>query len=410
MKLKILWLGLFLCLLLPFPRLGHTINTHTSPQTILDQDAVFFGSQVTLEGIVNGNVLIVGDQVQVNGTVNGSLVLIGQNVFLNGQVSGSTYALALSLELDERASLERDLYVATVSLTSANGSRIGRDLFALGLDAGLNGQVGRALHTILGPIQLYNALMRLLGLEEFTIRLRIETSTAPPYVHGWQLAAAEPGLGLGLFPLGFWNTATPFDWNSWLLARLRLWLTLAAFALLMLWLLQPTLEASSQRVRLNPWRTLGTGMLILLAILNAFVLLIALYALFFALGLGLVYLGIWQIAVALWILTFCALLALIVALWLFVLYGAKVIACYVLLPRLFSRAGIPARFGWLALAMFGGTLVYTLLRGIPYLGALLDILVTALGAGALWMAWRHRKRTARPRRRKERTIETIAVQ
>jgi hypothetical protein len=67
----------------------------------------------------------------------------------------------------------------TVSLTSKPASVVERHLFALGLDAGLNGRIGGDLHTILGPIQLYNGVVRLLGFEELTLELRFEAPSAP---------------------------------------------------------------------------------------------------------------------------------------------------------------------------------------------------------------------------------------
>ncbi len=143
---------------------------------------------------------------------------------------------------------------------------------------------------------------------------------------------------------------------------------------------------------------LGVGAAVLVAIMNVFLLLLAFYMLLFAVGLGLVYLGLWQIAAALWILFLCTLSALAVALWLFVLYGAKVIACYALFPWLFANKESKS-FWWLALSLLTGALVYTLLRAIPYLGSLIDLLATAFGAGATWLAWRHRKRTRRLGRR-----------
>ncbi len=211
---------------------------------------------MTLDETVNGNALLIGNQVQVNGTVNGSLLLIGQNAVINGPISGGVYELALTLALGNSARLERDLYVATISLTSEPESFIGRDLFALGLDAGLNGHIGRSLHTILGPIQLYNALMQLLGFDELTIRLHIESSSSPlpltPHVF-WPPASGH-GLGAGLSPIGATNT-TSSPWREWLFGRLRLWLAFAVFSLLMLWLARPSLEASSEKARQKPWRT-----------------------------------------------------------------------------------------------------------------------------------------------------------
>lgn len=410
MKGKTFLTILFLIVLLPFPgRGGATFPQETAlPQTVVEQDAFFFGRQVVLNETVRGNVLIIGNQVEVNGTIDGSLILVGQNVMVSGQVSGGTYALALTFDLGDTARLARDLYVAAVSLTSAAGSSIERDLFALGLDAGLNGHIGRSLHTILGPVQLYNAIMHLLGFDELTVRLHLEPPPASGS-RGWHLPLWANGWGLGLAPLGLFNASAHFVWSEWLLARLRLWLALVLFALLLLWLARPSLENSGRAARQSPWKTLGTGTIALVAVINVFILLLALYVLVFALGLGLVYLGFWQMAVALWILSLAALSTLAIALWLFVLYAAKVIACSVLFPWLFAKLGANGNFGWLALALLTGTLVYTLLRAVPYVGGLIDLLVTAFGAGAAWLAWQNRRKALRGRRRK-RALPVAALQ
>ncbi len=94
--------------------------------TVVEHDVVLFGKNVLIEGTVNGNVFILGNQVIVSGTVDGSLVLIAQNAAVGGDVSGTVYAAALTLDLPARSLLERDLYAATVSLTSGADSAIAR--------------------------------------------------------------------------------------------------------------------------------------------------------------------------------------------------------------------------------------------------------------------------------------------
>jgi len=141
---------------------------------VIDSDIVMSGQNVSLDGTVTGNVFILGNQVRVNGTVNGSLILVAQNAEIGGAVSGTVYVMALTLELGPQAALERDLYIATVSLVTQSGAGIQRDLYAVGLDASLSGKIGRDPHTTIGPLQLYNGLMRLLGFEELTVKLRFD--------------------------------------------------------------------------------------------------------------------------------------------------------------------------------------------------------------------------------------------
>lgn len=357
---------------------------------VVERDVFLFGSQITLDGIVHGNALLIGDRVTVNGRVDGSLILIGQNATIRGGVSGGVYSLALTLDLADLAHLQRDLYLAAVSLTSSPHSVIGRDLFAIGLDAGLNGQVQRDLHTVIGPIQLYNGLMHLLGFDELTLRLHFET----PNGRGPRISPLGQGTGAGLVPMlkihPIRLSVPPFDWSAWTVERLRLWGVLFFISLLALWLGRPLLDKSRRPIYARPAQTLAQGGGVLIAILNLYVLLVIIYVIFFTLGLGFAALGIWPLAVAIWLLTFCALLTLALVLWLFVLYGAKIVLCYAVFSSLLSRWNQVGGFWWSAFALLVGTLVYVLLRAIPYAGVLINLIVTAFGAGAVWLAWKQR--------------------
>lgn len=357
--------------------------------TVLDQDAILIGQNVTIDGTVDGNVFALGNQVTVNGTVDGSLILIGQNAGIGGTVTGGVYALALTLDLAPHAALARDLYVATVSLTSGSNSVIGRDLYAVGLDSGLNGQVGRNLHTVIGPIQLYNGLMTLLGFDDLTIKLHFEAPKPASDSSSNITSAGRPvHLRIAEAP-----PAKTFDWGMWALSLLRNWAVLFVFSLLALWLTHKPLERSGEPLRTHPWRTLGSG---LLALVIAFALIgvaLLLAVLIFAIGLGLNFLGLWQLSIALWVAAYACLGLALAALWFFIVYGTKIVVIYVagtwLFGKLFQRRAV-----WMdILAILAGTVVYTLLRAIPYVGWVFGILVSAAGAGSGWLAlrqWRHK--------------------
>ena len=87
----------------------------------------------------------------------------------------------------------------------------------------------------------------------------------------------------------------------------------------------------------------------------------------------------WSIAYPLSALAFALLLT-------FLNHGTIIIATYAvatyLVTRFVPRAG---RTRWLLLLL--GLLVFIMLRGIPTLGWVLTILVTAWGIGGAWLAW-----------------------
>jgi hypothetical protein len=353
----------------------------------VDHDVVLVGRNVSIDGIVNGNAFILGDQVRLNGHVNGSLVMLAQNASIGGEVTGAVYAAALTLDLPDTALLDRDLYALTVSLTSKPTSAIDRHLYALGLDAGLNGEVGGDLHTAIGPIQIYNGAVRLLGFDELTLELRFQPPPAPTSPQS--SISPLPGAKVNL-RFKFQNPLPAFDWKGWAIDVVRSWGVLFVLGLLVLWLARPSLECSGAPLHARLWRTLGIGLLVLVISLNLFLVALLLMALIFAIGLGLNAIGLWPISIALWVLAYSAIAVALALLVLFIIYGTKILVSYHLLSWLAGKLQL-RRTTWLAvLALFLGTLIYTLLRSVPYVGWVIGLLVVALGMGSAWLAIREK--------------------
>jgi hypothetical protein len=356
--------------------------------TVLDHDAILIGQNVIIDGTVNGNVFILGNQVTINGTVDGSVILIGQNAEIAGMVSGGVYGTALTFDLGPGASIGRDLYVVTVSLTSGIQSLIGRDLYAIGLDSGLNGKVGRDLHTAIGPIQLYNGLMTMLGYNDLTIKLHFEAPQPAPVP-----TSSPTGVQPSHIKLARMQVTTPaaepgFDWGNWAIILLRNWAVLFVFGFLALWLLHKPLDLSAKTLAGHPWQALGNGFLALATILLLIAAGLLLSVLVFVIGLGLNFIGLWQLSLALWVVAYACLALALAAAWFFMAYGTKIVVLYLVatwLPqRIFHRSDF-----WLnLLVLLADTIVYALLRSIPVAGWVINVLVTAAGFGAAWMAFR----------------------
>jgi len=111
--------------------------------------------------------------------------------------------------------------------------------------------------------------------------------------------------------------------------------------------------------------------------------------------LGLNSLGLWPLTLALWACAYAALAVASVALWLFVVYGVKIIAISYfsgwIIDKLIHKKALWVDF----LAFLIGSIIYTLLLSTPYVGWVFNILLSALGAGAAWMAFRNRRQTSR---------------
>ncbi len=359
--------------------------------TVVDHDVILVGQNVTIDGTVNGNAFILGNQVTVNGIVDGSIILIGQNAGIGGTVSGAVYATALTLDLAPNASIQRDLYIVTVSLTSGNQSLIGRDLYAIGLDSGLNGRVGRDLHTVIGPIQLYNGLMTLLGYDELTLKLHFETPQPATSPNSGLISARHHASMRISAP-----APASFDWGKWALNLLRNWAVLLVFSLLALWLMRRRLDRYGEPLLTHPWRTLGTGLVALVITFALIGVALLLSVFIFAIGLGLNFLGLWQLSLALWVAAYAFLALVLVSLWFIIVYGTKIIVINItaawLFGKLFHRHDVWLKY----LAMLAGTVVFALLRVVPYVGWVFDVLVTAAGMGAAWIAIRDSRKKTEP--------------
>jgi hypothetical protein len=391
-QLALVTLTLLLTFFLPAPVAaadnGIVYGDSVPAGTVVNHDVILVGQNVSIDGTVNGNVFILGNQVVINGKVDGSLILIAQNAGISGEVRGTVYALALTLDLSQGGAIGRDLYGATVSLTSGADSQVARHLYAVGLDAGLNGQIGGELHTVLGPIQLYNGLMHLLGFDELTLQLHFETPQPQPVPQGL--------VPLRHLRLKLLEPLPSFDWGKWGLGLLHFWAVLFVFALLGYWLVRKPLQRSGEPLLAHPWRTLGLGFVVLIVSFNLFVVGLLLIVLIFAIGLGLNLIGLWPVTMALWAVVYAAILLALLGLALFIAYGSKIIVVALVASWLFGFIS-RRKSVWLdLLALLAGTVVYALLHTLPYAGWVLDILITAAGMGAAWSTYREWNQKPQP--------------
>jgi hypothetical protein len=352
---------------------------------VVDNDVFASGQQVTIDGIVNGDVFVTGNQVQINGEINGSLFVMGQQVEVKGKVSGTTYIAAVSLVLKPEAILERNLYFIGVSLTTAPGSTIQRDLRTLCLGADLKGTISRDTKATIGILKVISLIFNTLG-----IPLQLPRSSL--------LMGGEAYLSLGgsliLSPLGHSlgnpEAAGGIDaalTAAWLLDRLRELGLLLFLSAIYYWLLRVPLKLAAQALRAKPLPGLGYGLLALLIMTNVFLVGVLVASLIFVVGLWLGFMGLWSFAAVFWVLAYAALLFVLAALWLFVAYGTKLIVAYLvgtwLFEKVLPKAAIPP-----FVAMAIGVLIYVLLVSIPMIGWVISVLVISWGLGAAWLAYR----------------------
>lgn len=351
--------------------------------TTIENDVILFGDSVVIDGVVEGDVIAFGTSVEVNGSVAGALLAAGQTVRVTGSIGGSIYAASLVLGFGPAASVGRGVYFAGGQLDTAPGSIVGRDIRAIALGARLEGNLGRNMHAIIGPVELLRMAVQgvnaLLGANRIELPpLLAPTSAVPSTVAGEVLS-----MGIGssrLLP-----QAASIDTERLLAWLARFGLDLVTFAvlgLLVVWLAPSLLSRGSFRIRTSPLAALAWGVAVfasgIVVLILGTAIVVAVSIMFWALSLGA--LGSVTLLVGLFSILLAATCYVVI-----VLFYSKLVTGFflgrwiltMLSPRLAEARVWP---------MLLGILIYLLLAAIPYLGWLTAVAATFIGLGAIWQS------------------------
>ena len=355
---------------------------------VVDNDVILSGDVVHLAGTVRGNAFVAGREVIVDGHVEGSLFAIAQRVTINGVVDGGAYTLGLVAQLGSEATVGQNFYFLGVSLSSTRGAQIGRDLVALSLGAHLQGGVGRNTRLIAGLVQFLNLFM--------------DSTLGPTPTAAARLIGRAPGLGqvtLGddvFIDLIGTSTrpgqtepeaqTTGRDVWDWFRFRVRDYLPLLVVGLFAYWFLRRALEASAGAIKGRPLVALGLGLVGLILIWATIAAFILVFILILMIGIWLGRIDLWNVGWLFWSIAYPLSTLAFAVLLAFLNHGTLVIATYAAATYLVTRF-VPRAGGTRWLLLLLGLLVFIMLRGIPTLGWVLTILVTAWGIGGAWLAW-----------------------
>jgi hypothetical protein len=372
---------------------------------VIDNDVLATGTDVVIDGTINGDLLAIGSTITVNGPVSGSLVAAGRTVTLNGEVGGSTYILGRTMKLGGTAHVVHNVHFAGLLLDSQTGSRIGRDLVAASLRGHISSQVGRALNALILVITFDGQIGG--GVEPGAVGGpdRAPVLAGPGGIvlgitlgpaGGQGLGYAAPSfkiLNSGLLPdtLAQQEESVPGDASAaipeWLSARLNDLLILLLVGGLVIWLRPVLIGRPVEWLRREPLPAAGFGLLGVILALNAvaIAILLAVVLLFGGIWLGVV--TLWALAIVLWGIGYPALILALALLALTVLYGTKVIVADLVGSLILQRLS-PRAMEYRILPLLLGLVLYVVLRCIPILGWVIEGIVTILGLGATWVAYR----------------------
>lgn len=383
-------------------------------------------STAILNGTINGDLVVMAAAVEINGQVNGNLIASGQIIQINGQVSGSTFVLGNTTTLTSQARIDRNLYMMGYCLDMQPGSQIGIDISLNGYQALLNGQVGRDALVNVAAFELSGQVAGNVELavsppddpETFATPLFYYFLEGPgvplPTPGGIRIApqasirgdlrytspVEQPkGIPAGVIAGDVTYTLTE-DTESTAALRRQLFqsrvhelVTLLVLGGAVLWLLPGPLSQAAEKVR-RPLPALGRGILLTLA---GYLALGTILLLMVVITILLVFVNLKGLAQFTgWIGVSSAVLAL-ATFAILAIYGSKLVVASMVGRWIFQRLR-PGYSGHPYWPLLVGVLIYILLSAIPILPlhSLFVLCVTAIGMGAMWLAYRSRRQSNAP--------------
>lgn len=393
-----------------------------SADEVIDDDLFIASDTVEINGTVKGDVFAAGGLVKVNGTIEGSLAAGAQTIIIDGSVMGSVYAGASTFTLDDGAVVDRNVFYGGFNLTTETGSTIGRDLLVGAYQALLSGQVDRDVRAGVGALEINGTV----GGDVYAEVGSPEDSQQPIFFGGPPgvdtivptgiRVSEEAQIGgkvtykssrnqedaIQISPPGgidFQFHPRPENGDSardvgvatlvgsWMVKRLRAFITLLILGALVIWQLPSLLQKVSDSAKTKTGSSLGWGIVTLIVVyVSAFIIagLIIAGGLFF----GVITLG--GLSKSIFSIGFSSLGLALAVFGLLVSYVSKLVISFTVGKLIFQRIA-PTYAEQLAWPMILGILIYVILRAIPLLGWLIGALVTLTGIGAMWLAYRDRK-------------------
>ncbi len=375
-------------------------------QTVLS-NAILIGDTITIDGNIDGDFIAIGRNIILNGEIKGSGVILSQYSDIKGMVDGSLYSGGQVITLSDTSSMVNDLYFIGLQLTTRPESQVGRDLLAITIGANLQGDVGRDIRGLIGPVPIVQAILDLFGktlpfLESGNLTGMNQDSYTLPIVDisrsvkettsiNWRTAGIAL-LGLSSFldrenqedPEAIDNAAA----TDWLLGLLRNLVNVFVYSGIAMLIFPKVFEKTAEKMWQKPGQSTGIGLLSVIFIFTATLVIAVLLVplILFYSRLTLISFSVFTFLIGYTTLTLAGAF-----IYLFSVFVTKGLAGKVFSQKIFGRFApkiAKNRF----LMLFLGSLVYVLLRSIPFLGALIGFWISLLGLGAAWLVWNENRK------------------
>lgn len=338
---------------------GNRLQTVTiSASETVDDTLVASGDSVIVDGTITGDLIAAARRVMITGTVQGDVLCAARNVEIGGTVQGNIYAVGESMRIAGLA--ERNLYSAGRSINVIEGTEVRGNMAAAGETIAVDGQLGRDLMAAGQEVEVRGAIGR--GIRTYAERVVLLPSARV----GGDLRANVPSrenvqIENGASIAGRTdirvspprpNRYSTISYYVFRVVRLAVaFVTGLVFFWIFPFLSQPILD--------NRSALLKTGALGFVAAITVPVA--AIVAALTIVGIPI------------------ALFTIII--WAFGLYLAKVV-----LGVFFGRALLSGSDTSVPVALLVGLILITIAIDLPYVGTLINIILTLLGFGALLFA------------------------
>lgn len=153
MKYKVLAIAVVLSLfsfLVAAPALAHEEGNMRSGNTAtiaksetLDASAYLAGTNITVAGIVKGDLYCAGQNVNISGTIEGDLICAGQSVTITGRVLGDARVAGQTINMD--GPVAHSLTAMGQNVTVTANAVINDDATVFGTTVQVDGKIGRDL-------------------------------------------------------------------------------------------------------------------------------------------------------------------------------------------------------------------------------------------------------------------------
>lgn len=325
---------------------------------VIDDTLIAMSDSVTVDGTINGDLVALARRVVVRGTVNGNLLTAAESVSVEGRVTGTVLGFARSLDFAD-GQIGRNLYGFARDISTNTETDVEGNAAVFAEEAELEGQIGVDLIGFAEELELSGNVAR-----DFTAFAESVTLQAPARVNRNLTAylASEDDLRMapGTTVGGTTDTQIVDDDGPrnrylsddfYMLQALRLG---AAFVtgLIFLWLF-PVLRTVAVGKGSEGLKTGGIGLLALIA--TPILIVIA---------------AVTVVGIPLALMS--------VALFLTAIYLAKIVSAVFV-----GRVLLETSNRHYAIILLAGLVAVLIAINIPFIGGLLNVLLTILGLGII---------------------------